>query len=740
MRFLLLVLLTLPLFAPAKDPSDLLPVQQAFRLEATLAEPGRVSLRWQIAPDYYLYKQRIKFRTDQPGLTLAAAELPPGQPKTDEFFGDVEIYHGQVEAIVSYTLADPANDIIRFTVTVQGCHEVEPLVCYPPHPQTVILNGAALASTTTALPTLAAPSGLSFVDSAAPLQLGGSATALVDDKALPAEQAFRFEAIAVSPTQLLARWTMPKGYYLYRDRTVLRIAGSDAVELGTPAWPAGVDHHDEHFGSVVVYFDQVELPIALRRADGAAASLPLQAEFQGCKENGICYPVMTRDVAVSLPAASAEQLAAAAASFVAMPSATLPVAAQTSADDNALRSKPPAAAKLGLVGALLAALLGGLILNLMPCVLPVLSFKLLGLAQSGESLAKARRHALWYAAGVLVSFAAVGLLVIALRSAGLALGWGFQLQQPLFVALLVYLMLAIGLSLSGVFQFGAGLAGVGQGLANRSGPAGDFFTGVLAVVVASPCTAPFMGGALAYAFTTSPLVAMLVLLTLGLGLALPFLLVGFIPALARLLPRPGAWMDTLKQLLAFPMYLTAVWLAWVLGQQRGVDAIGLVLVGAVLLALALWWYGRAVSGLARVAAVLLLVASLVPAFAVSRLAAPTLAATSTDSVPYNRDQLDALRAEGRTVFVNMTADWCTTCKLNERTVLSGETFHDALRAVDAVYMKGDWTNVDPAITAFLDEHGAVGVPLYVVFKGGDQPGQVLPTLLTGAIVDAALKP
>ncbi|MEO7917414.1 MAG: protein-disulfide reductase DsbD, partial [Dokdonella sp.] len=666
---------------------------------------------------------------------------PTGKAKHDEFFGDVEIYHDRVDAVVPYTLADAATDSISFTVTVQGCHEVEPLICYPPHSVKVTLEQAAKASSADAAPIAIDGLSLPPATSTSPaFNLGGTAPlGGIDEPALPAEQAFRFEAIAISASEVLARWTMPKGYYLYRDKTVLKVSNGSDVELGQPIWPAGVDHVDEHFGNVVVYFDQVELPLPLRRANGATQTMKLDVEFQGCKENGICYPVMARSVDVDLPSATTEQLSNAAASFAPITPPSAEAVSVTTAADNALRSTAPKPSSIGLVGALLAALLGGLILNLMPCVLPVLSFKLLGLAQSGESLKKARSHALWYSAGVLASFAAIGLLVIGLRGAGEALGWGFQLQQPLFVAVLVYLMIAIGLSLTGVFQIGAGFAGVGQNLANRSGPAGDFFTGVLACVVASPCTAPFMGGALAYAFAASPIVALLIFLALGLGLALPFLLIGFVPALARRLPKPGAWMETFKQVLAFPMYLTAVWLVWVLGQQRGIDAVGLVLMGGVLLALALWWWGRArdrgVAG--HLATAVLLIAALAPIAFINRLPASS-AVVASDSVAYSRAALDDLLKKDRTVFVNMTADWCTTCKLNERTVLGTDHFKNLLKQTNAVYMKGDWTNVDPEITAFLEQHQSVGVPLYVVFKGKDDPGQVLPTLLTQSIIDSAL--
>lgn len=716
-----------PLPSPAQEQDGLLPVEQAFALRAEIRTPGRIDLHWDIAKDYYLYKSRITAKTTQAGTHLGTLELPNGIARHDEFFGDVEIYHDTVDASVDYTV-DPANPNVELTVTVQGCHEVDPKICYPPHPTRLSLPLPAIA----AAPTFGgAPTGG---------VLGPAAQPLGDAEPLPPEQAFVFEAIAVGPAEVLARWTMPKGYYLYRDRSRIEVADASGVVLGQPAWPAGVDHVDEHFGSVVVYYNQVELPLALKRPDGIARTITLRGEFQGCKENGICYPVMQREIAVDLPAASDAELAAAAKSFVAAASAA--PGADASAD-NALRSTPPQAADTGILAALLFAVLGGLILNLMPCVLPVLSLKVLGLAASGESLAKARAHALWYTAGVLAGFAMVGLAVIGLRAAGQALGWGFQLQQPGFVAALVYVLFAVGLSLSGVFTIGAGLAGAGQSLANRSGPAGDFFTGLLACVVASPCTAPFMGPALAFAFASSPFVALFVFLALGFGLALPFLVIGFVPALAARLPKPGAWMETFKQVLAFPMYATAVWLAWVLGKQRGVDAIGWVLAGTVVLALALWWHERSRWNgrtLGRVLAGVVFLASLWPLWKIAHLEAParTVTEVSDGAVAYSADALARLRADGRTVFVNMTADWCVTCKANEKNVLATEAFKAALERAGAVYMKGDWTNVDPAITAFLQQHKAVGVPLYVVFGRGDPSGHVLPTILTGGLVDEAL--
>jgi len=395
--------------------------------------------------------------------------------------------------------------------------------------------------------------------------------------------------------------------------------------------------------------------------------------------------------------------------------------------------------------ALLGALLGGLILNVMPCVLPVLSLKALSLAEGGRGSQHARASALSYAAGVMLSFLVVGAVALGLRATGQALGWGFQLQQPLMVAALVYVMFAVGLSLSGVFAVGYGLAGAGRGLAARGGLSGDFFTGVLAVVVAAPCTTPFMGTALAFAFAAPLPLALAVFALLGVGMALPFLLIGLVPGLARRLPRPGAWMDTLKQVLAFPMYLTAVWLLWVLGKQRGIDAVALALAGLVVLALGLWALQRVrfqATPLRRTLALALLVLSIVPLVLLPRLPAPPVAATTASadgSEPYSPARLAQLRKQGRVVFVDMGAAWCVSCKANENAVLDREAFRAALRSANAVRMRGDWTNVDPTITAFLTRYNAVGVPLYVVFPSSGGEGEVLPTILTQQMVSDALQ-
>ena len=722
LRLLLPLVLALAASVPALaaiDEDDLLPIDQAFALTAEAVSRDRIEFRFAIAEGYYLYRHRMGVALLDSHFKVNPLDLPAGEPKHDEFFGDTEIYRDQVTLVQTGAAADDVREL-RFEVRYQGCADIG--VCYPPHRQQVRVS---LPPAQAPAP---APSAVADNPLAQALAGGAPAGGLPGSGAgtealpLPPEEAFAFEAIAASPSALLLRFTPAPGYYLYRDRSSFRLLDGDGIAAGAPRWPQGVVHTDEHFGEVVVYFDQVEVPLPLDRASTPAQTVTLEATFQGCQTDGICYPPMTRRQAVALPAAPAAELSGGDA----------PAGGSAAA---------AGAAGSGLLLALLLAFGGGLVLNLMPCVLPVLSLKAIGLAESAGDRGAGQRHALWYTAGVLASFAAVGALVLALRSAGAALGWGFQLQQPVVVAILIYIMLAIGLSLSGVFHIGAGLAGFGDALTRRGGPGGDFFTGVLAVVVASPCTAPFMGTALAYAFTAPPLPALLVFLALGLGLALPFLLIGFVPALARRLPRPGAWMETFKQFMAFPMYLTAVWLVWVLARQRGADAVGLVLLGATLLALTVWWreHARERSLAARLATPVLLALALLPLAGISLMARPgTPDVAQAGALRFSASALQEVRRGPRPVFVNLTADWCITCKLNERTVLGSDAFRAALAEHDALYMVGDWTDVDPEISAFLDAHGAVGVPFYIVYPGGGGEGQVLPTVLQLDRVEQAL--
>lgn len=383
------------------------------------------------------------------------------------------------------------------------------------------------------------------------------------------------------------------------------------------------------------------------------------------------------------------------------------------------------------------ALLGGLVLNLMPCVFPVLSLKALSLTRAGRE--GQRSQSLAYSAGVVLSCVGAATAILALQRAGQAVGWGFQLQSPLFVGLLIYLLFALALSLSGVATFGTRLMNLGQGLTEKKGLSGAFFTGVLAVVVASPCTAPFMGTALGYAVTQPPLLALTVFAVLGLGLALPFLIIGFVPAAARLLPKPGAWMERFKQLMAFPLYLSVVWLLWVLARQLDAGAAAQLMVGLVLIAFVLWlWSAHGlIASLSKLAAAALAVALLImlPNVDADRDAAPARS-SALISEPWSTTRVAELRGEGRTIFVDFTADWCLSCKVNERVALHSARVEQAFRDGDVAVLVADWTKADPAITAELARFKRNGVPLYLVYVRGGEP-KVLPQLLTpNLLVDA----
>jgi thiol:disulfide interchange protein DsbD len=411
----------------------------------------------------------------------------------------------------------------------------------------------------------------------------------------------------------------------------------------------------------------------------------------------------------------------------------------------------PSAPDLSLAAALLFAFLGGMILNLMPCVLPVLSMKALALAATSRVPGAARVEALSYGAGVVAAFAALAALLLVLRAGGAAVGWGFQLQQPLFVAALALLMFAVGLNLSGLFEVSAGrLAGAGQGAAGRGGMSGSFFTGVLAAVVATPCTAPFMAAALGYGATQAAPVAFGVFIALAIGFAAPFVALGFIPGVLKRLPRPGPWMNTLKQALAFPMYGAAAWLAWVLSLQAGSSGLLALLAAALALAFAIWSiraareaqkpFGRRL-GVAAAAVALIGGAAALAVGIETRSGQNQVAAASAEVLPYepySAARLAALRGENTPVFVNATAAWCITCLVNERVALSGDAVESAFAEKGVVALKADWTNQNPEITALLSEHGRSGVPLYLYFAPG-AGAKVLPQILTEGTVLAAVQ-
>jgi len=394
------------------------------------------------------------------------------------------------------------------------------------------------------------------------------------------------------------------------------------------------------------------------------------------------------------------------------------------------------------------ALLGGLILNLMPCVFPVLSLKVLSLASNSKSSQQEKRlHGLAYTAGVIVAFLILASVLLSLQVGGALIGWGFHLQSPWFISLLIFLFFIMGLSMSGVVEFGTSIMGVGTELQDKEGYTGSFFTGILASVVASPCTAPFMGAALGFAFTQTASIALTVFVALGLGMALPFLLVSFNPTLSKLLPHPGKWMLTFKQILAFPLYATAVWLLWVLGNQTGTDGMALVIACCVLLAAAAWLYQRRhdiQSAFWRYANALIILLCLAVTIGVVRsplLETQTIASGISEDAAYEAysdARLAELRSNGQPVFVNMTASWCITCLVNEKVALNSEAVITALAENNITYLKGDWTNNDPEITEVLRRYETSGVPLYLMYPSDPSlPAEVLPQILTtGVVLDA----
>lgn len=400
-----------------------------------------------------------------------------------------------------------------------------------------------------------------------------------------------------------------------------------------------------------------------------------------------------------------------------------------------------------MLSAILAAFVGGVILNLMPCVFPVISLKALGLLRHGGSPAQARVDGAAFAGGVIVTMLLLAGLLIAARAGGAAMGWGFQLQSPAVIAVLCLIMLASALNLAGLFEVGASVQGVAGNVRVEGGPLGSALTGALAIVVATPCTAPFMAGAIGYALVQPPLVALAVFLALAVGFAAPFTLIAFVPALARLMPKPGAWMGTLKTALAFPMFAAAAWLAWVLPQQAGTDALAALFVSAVVLGLACWLYGlaqrRRLMG-QKSAALFAVTAALGAVLVVPVVhlagAGPVAAGArkASETMAWSPQAIAEHQGKGRPILVNFTAAWCITCKVNERTTLSTPAFKDALERTGTLYMIADSTNFNADIEDALAAFGRGGMPVYVVYPADGGAPKLLPEVLTPDIVITAL--
>jgi thiol:disulfide interchange protein DsbD len=537
--------------------------------------------------------------------------------------------------------------------------------------------------------------------------------------------------------------------------------GSLVITLG-PAWGATLSQIQSltffplNEGSIEYAAPQIltrspdALQLAMKVGDdppktGIVAGVLVATERSGNATVSVPIEIAAQFTAANLAVTSVSAAGTGAASSTAAGSAA---AGPTASAVDAAKATD-AAPRPALASLLLLAILGGLVLNLMPCVFPVLSIKAIGLVeQAKKHPAAVRTKGVVFAAGVIASMLALAAVLLGLRAGGEEIGWGFQLQSPLFVTLMVYLLLAVGLNLSGVFEVGGSLAGVGDGLTQGDSYRAAFFTGVLTTLVATPCTAPFMAAAVGAALTQSPALALAIFAALGLGLSLPYLLLSFAPWMRRALPKPGAWMDTLKQVFAFPMYASAAWLLWVLAQQTSPLGLGAALAGAILVALAAWAYQKSKSSstTGRVTALVTaltaaLLAVLLPVrYSGVALATPgSVSATAPDAagwIPYDAQKVAELSASGKPLLVNFTASWCLTCLVNERNAFADPAVQDVFRDKGVTLMKGDWTNRDPQITKALTAFGRAGVPLYVVYnaKPGSAAPLVLPQLLTAGIV------
>jgi thiol:disulfide interchange protein DsbD len=519
---------------------------------------------------------------------------------------------------------------------------------------------------------------------------------------LPVEQAFKVTA-KIENQRLSLNWTIADNYYLYRKGFKLNSSAS-TTQLGVPEFADGILKWDEYFeANVIVYYAQTRFEVPFT---SDKPQFQLQLESQGCADAGLCYPPRKQVIDIDLETGTA-------------------IVSEQDTVTQRVAASNVSSMPLWLI--LLFAVTGGLILNLMPCVFPVLSIKVLSFTQQHQTTSDRQRHGLAYATGVVISFVAIAAVMLALRAGGESIGWGFQLQSPGFVIFLVYLFILLGLSLSGYMQLFSGLMSLGQSSTTHNGLGSSFMTGVLATTVASPCTAPFMGPALGFAIAQTNAVALLVFAFLGLGMALPFVLLTLTPSLIKKLPRPGQWMDNLKQFLAFPMYLTAIWLLWVVGRQTSVEIIIAICVGLVLMIMAIWLWQLAQRNRSKG-----LIKALAAGLFIAAIAYPCLKLEANDQKQwqdYSPQRLTELRQSGKAVFINLSADWCITCLVNER-IAMGDDFYKALENNNITYLKGDWTHKDPQITQLLNQYNRSGVPLYLVFPTGSGSAEILPQLLT----------
>ena len=552
----------------------------------------------------------------------------------------------------------------------------------------------------------------------APAQNALSAYTQQQTQFLPVDEAYQLTLVADGDQRLMVQWVIAPEYYLYRHAFKVQASDSEGPIAANLVVPDGLAKTDEFFGDVEVYYDALEATVAMERSTELAQ---IKVTYQGCADAGLCYPPETKSFLWHMASGEIQ-----AGSFA-------PTSSVLGSGDDASSS-----AGIGLLAAIAFAFLGGIILNIMPCVFPILSLKALSFTHGSAD--QHRRASLVYAAGVIVSFMALASVLVAIQQTGQLIGWGFQLQNTGFVIGLAYLFTLMGLSLNGLIHFGTSMMNVGQSLTEQDGDAGNFFTGVLAVVVASPCTAPFMGTALGYALTQPIVVTLIVFAALGAGMALPMVILSHSSAAVRALPKPGPWMDTAKNVLAFPLYLTSVWLLWVAGNQAGVNTMALALSGLVLLALAAYLYGD--TKLRKGLSIILVAGAVFLAIPSEKKAGGSDSSRklSEGQIAWSASVLDDYIERGDPVFVDVTADWCITCLANEAAVLFTPEMEQAFIDADIPYMIADWTDYDADIGRFVQSHGRSGIPLYVMYpRGIGSTPVILPQLLTRDIVLTAIE-
>ena len=535
---------------------------------------------------------------------------------------------------------------------------------------------------------------------------------------LPVDEAYQLTLVADGDQRLMLQWVIAPEYYLYRHAFKAQASDSEGSIAANLVLPDGLAKTDEFFGDVEVYYDALEAMVALERTTELAQ---IKVTYQGCADAGLCYPPETKSFLWHMASGEIQ------AGSLAPTSSALDSSDDTSSSTG-----------IGLLAAIAFAFLGGIILNVMPCVFPILSLKALSFTHGSAD--QHRRASLVYAAGVIVSFMALATVLVVIQQTGQLIGWGFQLQNTGFVIGLAYLFTVMGLSLNGLIHFGTSMMNVGQSLTEQDGDAGNFFTGVLAVVVASPCTAPFMGTALGYALTQPIVVTLVVFAALGVGMALPMVILSHSSAAVRALPKPGPWMDTAKNVLAFPLYLTSVWLLWVAGNQAGVNTMALALSGLVFLALAAYLYGD--TNLRKGLSITLVAGAAFLAIPSENKAGSSDSSRtlSKGQIAWSASVLDDYIARGDPIFVDVTADWCITCLANEAAVLFTPEMERAFIDADIPYMIADWTDYDADIGRFIQSHGRSGIPLYVMYpRGIGSTPVILPQLLTRDIVVTAIE-